>query len=187
MNFAAEIKSAVSMADVCQYYGIEVSRSGFARCPLHGEKTGSMKVYPGERGFCCFGCHQAGSVIDFVMAYSGLDFHGAERLLNDAFHLGLPIDCELTDDQRREAEQKAKEQKRKANAKKERHRRLLTAYDRALTEWVRLDSIVSQKAPDGPLDAPDAEWIDAVRKIDAAAQKLSQTEMELAEFERSAG
>lgn len=74
LNYADEIKQRVSMIEILKYYGIETNGSNFCRCPFHHEKSASFKAYPGTRGFYCFGCHESGSVIDFVMRYFNLDF-----------------------------------------------------------------------------------------------------------------
>ena len=79
VDTAKEIKAAVSMIDVCRKYGIEVNHAGYAVCPFHGEKTGSLKVYPGRRGWHCFGCGEGGDVIDFVQRYFGLSLKEAEE------------------------------------------------------------------------------------------------------------
>jgi len=36
---------------------------GWAKCPMHGEKTASLCLYEGDRGFYCFGCHEGGDAI----------------------------------------------------------------------------------------------------------------------------
>ena len=42
------IRSSVTMRDLATMYGYEVNRSGFIRCPFHGEdKHPSLKVYDG--------------------------------------------------------------------------------------------------------------------------------------------
>ena len=90
MNFADEIKQRVSMIEMLQYYGIEqIGR--ICRCPFHQEKSASFKAYPGLRGFYCYGCHESGSVIDFVMKFFGLSFGHAIKKINEGFSLGLPI------------------------------------------------------------------------------------------------
>lgn len=86
------------------YTGERVNQSGFCRCPLHDEKTGSMKLYHGDRGFYCFGCQNGGDVINLTMMLTGLRFKAACQKLSDDFHLGLEIDRPLTYDQRRELE-----------------------------------------------------------------------------------
>ena len=90
------------MERVATLYGCEPNRAGFAKCPFHSngnERTGSMKIYQGERGWHCFSCHAGGSVIDFTMALFKLDFRAACARLNADFHLGLdlsaPVDTAL--------------------------------------------------------------------------------------------
>lgn len=102
-----EIRERVPALDVAQYYGFIPNRSGFVPCPFHHEKTASLKLYPGSKGFYCFGCHSGGSVVDFVAKLYGLDALGAARRLNDDFRLDLPIDRQQTQAERREAQQVA--------------------------------------------------------------------------------
>lgn len=52
-----------------------------ALCFLHQEKTPSFYVYPESNSFYCFGCHQGGNVINFVMTLHGFDFITAVRWL----------------------------------------------------------------------------------------------------------
>jgi DNA primase len=91
MTYSDEIKSRLTAREVFEFYGFNVNRAGFVCCPLHGEKTPSLKVYPGDRGWHCFGCHAGGDVLDFVQLYFGLNLPAACEKLNDDFNLGLPI------------------------------------------------------------------------------------------------
>jgi DNA primase len=59
-------------------------------CPFHKEKTGSFHVNPDRNFFHCFGCHEAGSAIDFVMKNDGYTFPEAVRML--AERLGIQIE-----------------------------------------------------------------------------------------------
>ncbi len=78
------------MEDVARHYGYEVGRANFMRCPFHtGDRTASLKIYPGRGGFHCFGCGAHGSVIDFVMQMLGISFQQAVLRLNADFMLGL--------------------------------------------------------------------------------------------------
>ena len=64
-------------------------------CPFHGEATASFHVTekPGTPGqFYCFGCHEKGSVIDFVMALDGVGFSEAVKRLADQGGVGRVID-----------------------------------------------------------------------------------------------
>lgn len=90
MDRASEIKRLVTMQDIIRKYGFETNRSGFMRCPFHqGDHTASLKIYPGDRGWCCFGCHRGGTVIDFVMNLFGISFQQALSRINFDFDLGL--------------------------------------------------------------------------------------------------
>lgn len=111
------IKQSVSMKDICYHYGIPVNRAGFAKCPFHAngdERTPSMKIYNGERGYACFACHSSGDVIDFVMRYLNLPFKDAVRRINVDFALNLPLGGKLTDEEKTVLN----ERKRRLEAKK---------------------------------------------------------------------
>ena len=98
-----EVRGRVSALDAAQLYGFHPNRAGFIPCPFHHERTASLKLYPGAKGFYCFGCHTGGSVIDFVAQLYGLDALGAVRRLNDDFHLGLHLVRPQTPQERTEA------------------------------------------------------------------------------------
>ena len=51
-------------------------RSGtyWACCPFHTEKTASFKVDENKGLYYCFGCHEKGDTITFVMKNENLDF-----------------------------------------------------------------------------------------------------------------
>lgn len=90
LNVASEIKRILTAQEVVEFYGFEVSRSGFMKCPFHsGDNTASLKIYPGSGGFHCFGCKAHGTVIDFVMRLYDLNFRQAVLRINADFHLGL--------------------------------------------------------------------------------------------------
>ncbi len=58
-------------------------RSWVGLCPFHKEKTPSFHVNPDRGFFHCFGCHESGSAIDFLMKHDGLTFPEAVRALAD--------------------------------------------------------------------------------------------------------
>ena len=89
MDAAKQITSTLKMRDVAEFYGFKVNKSGFMCCPFHKEKTASLKIYDGDRGFSCFGCNTNGSVIDFVMKLFEMDFQQAIRKIDYDFNLGL--------------------------------------------------------------------------------------------------
>lgn len=110
MDFAYEIKQAVPMRRLLEYYGIEVNRMNKARCPFHGDHTPSMQVYSGDRGYWCFVCNEGGDVIDFTRKYFKLSFHDAIRRINTDFGLRLPLDEAPSEEYLREAKRRREEQ-----------------------------------------------------------------------------
>lgn len=112
-----EVKDRLTMQEVAQHYGFTPNQSGFVKCPFHtGDRTASLKVYPGGRGFHCFGCNRGGSVIDFAAELFGLTPLDAVRQLDRDFSLNLPLDRQQTPAERREAEQAAQRRRELADA-----------------------------------------------------------------------
>lgn len=58
-------------------------------CPFHGEKTPSFTVSPEKRIFHCFGCHESGDHITFVMKMDSLTFPEAIKAI--AAKVGIEI------------------------------------------------------------------------------------------------
>ena len=86
---AQTIRDTVTAEQVISLYGYK-TRHGFMLCPFHGDKkTPSLKVYPGNGGWHCFGCGKGGSVIDFVMEHENCSFNMAVVAIDSAMHLGL--------------------------------------------------------------------------------------------------
>lgn len=185
MDFATAIKTMVSTPEVFEFYGFKRNRAGFVCCPFHGEKTPSMKVYDGAKGFHCFGgCGAHGDALDFVQRYFKLSFNEALVKINADFHLGLPLDGNDKEAQRksmREAEQRRRE--REANEKE--HKRLRKAYDEALVAWIRLDMNKGLYAPRSSDEELNPLFVEAVQGWEAAAQRLDKAQIELYEFDRS--
>jgi DNA primase len=70
----------------------------WAPCPFHGEKTASFHVREQLGAYKCFGCGEAGGVIDLAMKLEGLSFPEAvERVANFA-GIPLPVDDAPADD-----------------------------------------------------------------------------------------
>lgn len=183
MNYANEIKSRLTAKDVFSHYGFEPNRTGNICCPIHFEKTPSLKIYDNDRGWHCYGCGQGGSIIDFVMIYFGLTFQQAIEKINQDFMLGLPLGQRLTLRQKREME--ASDKKRKAQ-QKERQKQLdeLTeAYENAFKRWQTFDTNRREYAPTSPSEPLHPLYVQAVKYIDMASYNLDTAEMRLREFE----
>lgn len=95
MDASDVIKAALTMPQVAEVYGFTPTQSGFIRCPFHSggaERTPSLKLYDGQKGFYCYSCHAAGTVIDFTMRLFDVPFPEAVNKLNADFRLGLSLE-----------------------------------------------------------------------------------------------
>ena len=178
VNYADEIKRNVTMREVCEMYGIAVSRGGFALCPFHADKKPSLKVYDGKRGFCCFVCDTKGSVIDFVMRFFGLDFKAAACKINTDFNLGLPIGEKQTAEERRIAHNMSVLLRAERERKRRQQEQLESEYHAALDEFIRLDRIAIAHKPrsDGVISP---EYAAAVKDMAAVKYRLECAEIAL--------
>jgi hypothetical protein len=83
----------IPSADAAERAGIPLVRRGgglWACCPLHGEKTPSMKFYEGDRGWACFGCHRGGDAVRLYAELYRVEPVEAARMLAAAF--GIAVD-----------------------------------------------------------------------------------------------
>ncbi len=93
-GFLDELRARLSLSDIV---GRKVSlkrRSGSeyaGLCPFHNEKTPSFTVNDKKGFFYCFGCHEKGSAIDFVMKTEGLSFPESVEKLAREVNLPVPV------------------------------------------------------------------------------------------------
>ena len=84
-----EIKRRVKIRDVLKRYGgMEPDRKGFCRCPFHGERTASFKLYTRNNSFYCFGCGVGGDVIKLCSMLRNISYYQAMKELDEDFNLG---------------------------------------------------------------------------------------------------
>ncbi len=108
------IASVRDRADIVAVVGeaVKLTRRGrhhVGLCPFHKEKTPSFHVNPETGRFYCFGCHEKGSVIDFVMKLEGLTFPEAVQSL--AERVGIEIEQTEADPAAARAAREAKRAK----------------------------------------------------------------------------
>lgn len=179
---AAEIKRLVPMTQAAPFYGVEIRSDGFGCCPFHGEKTPSMKVYDGDRGWHCFGCHEGGSVIDFVMKLYGLPFLDAEKRLDADFRLNLFQD-DGDPQARQRAARVATERKKALEERDRQHREHWGRYSDALEAFINADKLVNET-----LTRPPWQWLEkhhkALQEVDRLWYELSEAQAALADFEQ---
>ncbi|PZX13723.1 DNA primase [Palleronia aestuarii] len=64
----------------------------WAPCPFHQEKTASFHVDDRKGFYYCFGCHEKGDAINFVMATENVSFIEAVKMLAEESGLAMPQD-----------------------------------------------------------------------------------------------
>lgn len=181
-RYADEIKARLPAREVFERYGFHVNREGYACCPFHGEKTPSCKVYPGDRGWHCFGCHAGGDVLDFAQQYFGLNFQEAAAKLNDDFGLGLPIGKTLTRAEQTEADMRNAERRRKAEERKRLREALEKKWRKALDEFSMCDNIIRRCQPISPTTGFSDVFCWAAKNIDRAYAEMTEAQAKLFGF-----
>lgn len=99
-NNAELIKSKVDIVGVVSSY-IEIKKSGSnykGLCPFHSEKGASFMVNQNLQIYKCFGCGEAGDVINFVEKIEGVDFKGAIKILGDKYGIKVAEEKVSPDD-----------------------------------------------------------------------------------------
>lgn len=90
-----EIVQANDIVEVISEY-IELQRRGsnfMGRCPFHNEKTPSFSVNREKNIFHCFGCHEHGNAIGFIMKYDNLTY--VEAIEKLAKRVGITLKDDL--------------------------------------------------------------------------------------------
>lgn len=170
-----QIKSRIDMFDVANRYDFDIKRGGFISCPLHAEKTPSLKLYKGDRGYYCFGCNKGGDVIAFVMSAFGISYQSAIIKINEDFMLGLPIGRQLT---HREKIKFQKETEARITRKKHTKiikRMLRRTYYKWLELWADCDYAIYKYAPKGDevdISEFDERYVNALHKIEFLRYKM---------------
>lgn len=81
------IRRAVTIVEAAARFGVPLKANGRewrGCCPFHSEKTASFTVFSGKaegQRFYCFGCGEAGDVIDFTMQLKGVNLPDACEIL----------------------------------------------------------------------------------------------------------
>lgn len=172
MNTFDYIRRAVTMHDIAERYGLQVNGVGFAVCPFHSEKTASLKVYPGGRGWHCFGCGAGGSVIDFVMLRFGVSNKEAISIINRDFALGIPIGRQASYRERETIRRRMSEAMLKAEHERNMRNAREAEYNRIMDNWVWADKVITALKPSSPNDVIYDIYKEAVNKKVIAEYKL---------------
>lgn len=116
MILADDVKTAVTVPMLLEFYGITISR-GRCRCPIHNGSDRNMMIR--DQYYHCWVCGSVGTVIDLQAAIAGETWKEALRSLNTIFNLGL----DAIEPEKREAAKRRIEQRRLESLEKEAQKR----------------------------------------------------------------
>jgi DNA primase len=91
-----ELLNRINIVDVVSQH-VKLRKSGkdyIGLCPFHNEKTPSFTVSIEKQIYYCFGCHEGGNLINFLMKIENMNFQ--ETLENLAHEYGVEIKKEGT-------------------------------------------------------------------------------------------
>lgn len=172
-DMAEAVKAALTMDQVARRYGFEPSRAGFIKCPFHqGDRTASLKLYPGERGFHCFGCNRGGSVIDFVMELYGISFAQAVVRLNADLGLGLTGERPSP-----AARSKALEERRRAAQRASRLQEEYRVLAREHLYWHEAEVLFAPSREAWEADAVHPLYLEAVKQLPKLEWEIEEWEL----------
>lgn len=180
--FAEEIKAAVKIPELLKFYGIEIGRDNRIACPFHNGNDKNCGVK--DDYIHCFVCGESADAIGFVEKYFGVSFREAIAKINQDFSLGLPIGEKIDRRKQIEFARRRFEMKAKAERKNKEKERFKRAYEYALAEWARLDKNKRRYKPLGEWEAPHPLFVEAIKMLPHAEQRLNQAETELYLYEQ---
>lgn len=90
-NQINDLKDRIDIVDIISEY-VNLKRAGSSYkglCPFHHEKTPSFSVSPERNNFHCFGCHEGGDAISFIMKIENLGYLEAIKFIADKMGITL--------------------------------------------------------------------------------------------------
>ena len=99
-SFFDDLRARLDIVDVVSSY-VQLKQKGrkyWGLCPFHHEKTPSFSVDSEAQMYYCFGCHEGGTAIHFVMQLEHMEFMEAVTMLAERVHLPMPDRVESSGD-----------------------------------------------------------------------------------------
>ena len=161
-DIAEAIHDSVTMLDVVRMYTPDrTPRRNRIPCPIHNGKDYNFSFT--SYGYKCFVCNASGDVITFVKEVCELSTRvDAMKRINQDFHLGLPIDCEIS-----LSENTRLKERRRIAAEKERiHTEWEDGLKKLWDEWARLDRMKLFSEPGSD------EWQEAIKNMDRISYEI---------------
>jgi len=181
MNYAETVTQSITMLDILDKYGFQLSNKRNMCCPFHSEKTASFTVYTDGARWKCFGCSLEGNVIDFAKLLFDIDFKQALYRLNGDFNLGLEFGRPLTYRERLRAQQEIAERRRKQNELNQKKEDNEHYYWVIFDEWKRIDDNFALYAPKSDTVALNPLFIESLMKRDHLNYLLNLAELKRGE------
>lgn len=108
------IRTVIERTDIVRLVGeyVQLKRRGgrlVGLCPFHREKTPSFSVNPDHGAFYCFGCHEGGSAVDFLMKLENLSFPEAIEKLAEKLGIEVVYTHKSNDNSRQNAKIREKQ------------------------------------------------------------------------------
>ena len=126
-----EIKSAYSMREIVERYGLHPNRAGFIHCPFHkGDHDASIKIY--KDSYHCFGCGANGDVFTFIQRMDNCDFKTAFYSLGGTYEKPT-FQSKLSVYRLKKQEEQRKKEEIKLKRKKELNNMLIDIY----RDWMK--------------------------------------------------
>lgn len=169
---ASEIKTYVSARAVADRYGLPVDHAGFALCPWHNEATASLKVYDGNRGYYCFGCHASGDAISLARKLLGTSFRDTLHILNKDFGLNISLVGESPVARVKRQAEWLRESKRRQEV----YECAEGSYMDALDKWIAASSAVDKHRPVNPDDDFTGAFCQALIDREQASADMEEAE-----------
>ena len=91
-SFFDDLRARLDIVDVVSSY-VQLKQKGrryWGLCPFHREKSASFSVDSESQMFYCFGCHEGGTAIHFVMEMEHMEFMEAVTMLAERANLPMP-------------------------------------------------------------------------------------------------
>lgn len=92
MSETEQIKQ-ISIVAFLSELGFKIQRRGshlFVLCPIHGERSASMAIYPNKNKWHCFGCAKHGDIFDLAQSIWNCNFIEAKERLKKYLSGNLP-------------------------------------------------------------------------------------------------
>lgn len=164
-----EIKRIANCIDLCRTAGLEPTAKGFVRCPFHGEKTGSCKVW--QNRFHCFGCGKHGDAIDLSAQLWSVSFNDAVKGLAEMYGIAEARSETLA--------QKRREEERKRTERAERREKLQQEYYSAVQAFRLCETLRDTYRPRSPCEPLNPLFVDALHNYERLYAEMKQIEWAL--------